>query len=235
MRGAMGATITEISSLERDGILVPGTRQPKIMSRWRISDGLSLVTELRSLATQVLVNEKGWESIQLASARRKVPVGEIIAAMRAGALIVGVKEGIEGYTGIRVRISDVAKLTPKAKPEKRLKPRQSIPVGAFARSIGIGQKGPLVSLIDAGHCSSTGTLSSASGTMRLAMSEADNAAFHERFMTVTTMSAEFGHHHNTVRARLRVASAPPFTSEGRVYDAIWLRDEVEPIFADSRH
>ncbi|TNC68063.1 hypothetical protein FHG71_15220 [Rubellimicrobium roseum] len=56
-------------------------------------------------------------------------------------------------------------------------------------------------------------------------------AFHRRFLTHATISTRFGEHRNTILARLKVAGVAPFRPGRQDYGAIYLRQDVEALYA----
>jgi hypothetical protein len=51
----------------------------------------------------------------------------------------------------------------------------------------------------------------------------DMAAFHHRFVTLTTLSAETGQHRNTLKGRLATLRIPPFSPEVQDFGVVYLR------------
>ncbi len=58
------------------------------------------------------------------------------------------------------------------------------------------------------------------------MTAEDMAAFHRRFVTLTTLSAETGQHRNTLKGRLAARRVTPFSPEGQDFGAVYLRGDV---------
>ncbi len=67
------------------------------------------------------------------------------------------------------------------------------------------------------------------------MTAADIAAFHKKFATMTTLSARFGLHRNTVRLLLAKTAIQPFCPGGADFGAIWLLAEVQAAFLKEGH
>ncbi|WP_124085338.1 hypothetical protein [Pseudogemmobacter humi] len=65
------------------------------------------------------------------------------------------------------------------------------------------------------------------------MTPDDITALHRKFLTTTTIEAEFGLHPNRIRAVLSAAGALPFTIDGASVGPVWLREEFERHFRDS--
>lgn len=58
------------------------------------------------------------------------------------------------------------------------------------------------------------------------MAPADMAAFHKKFVTLTTLSAETGQHRNTLKALLASRRITPFSPDGRFFGAVFLRGDI---------
>jgi hypothetical protein len=61
------------------------------------------------------------------------------------------------------------------------------------------------------------------------MTPEDIAAFHERFMTLTTLAEETGQHRNTLRGLITARRIEPFSPDGQDFGAIYRREDVAPI------
>lgn len=230
MRAAMGATRAELKSLEAGGILTPRTKIPTIKSPWRVADGLALVEELERRAVPVATDAPGWETIQLAHKRLGVGVGQIIAAIRAGGLVVGKRAGVFGYHGIVVQAAQTDHLQP-AQTEKS---EGRISAAAFARALGLRQKDAFLTLVEADHTPATQVLNPVTKRPQWRMTDADIAAFHARFTTPSAMAQETGHHRNTILAALKDDNVPAFQPDGLDVGPIYLRDDVNPVLSKLR-
>ncbi len=199
MRRAMEATLKEFQAL--------------------VADGVALVAELHARAVPVAADDAAWESVQRARQRRSVAVGVIIAAIiQAGELKAGRRAGVEGYGGIVVARAEVDRMA-EARSVRLTPERPS--AAAFGRSIGMRDGGRFLALVAAGHTPATRVTHPKFGTVILVLSEADIAAFHRRFATTTTLTAEWGEHRNTVIARLEAApSVANLAGRGRLRGAL---------------
>jgi hypothetical protein len=224
MQQAMGASEAELEALARDGILQPRTRIPLVKSPWRMSDGLALVAELQARAVLVDADDKRWEKIQHAKHRSAVSVGTIIKAIREGRIRVGLLDGAEDYGGLVVERDEIDL---KLKPDLPALPSSLQLAGAFGRSVGLRDGGQFLALIGPGHTPATFAIHPRFGVEMVYMTEEDVAAFHRRFLTTTTISAEFGLHRNFLRQRLAAARVSRFSPSGVDFGAIYLRADVE--------
>jgi len=107
MREAMGATKTELAALEEEGLLIPRTRVAKVKNPWRISDGLAFVADLAAGATPVAADDRAWETLLLARKRTQVSLADLVAAIRDGHLVVGLRAGVTEFHGLVLRTTDV--------------------------------------------------------------------------------------------------------------------------------
>ena len=102
-----------------------------------------------------------------------------------------------------------------------------IAAASFGRSIGLRDAGRFLALVAAGHTLARRETHPRTGVERFYLSADDIAAFHRRFVTLTTLAAEHGSHRNTVAARLKAAGVHPFAPGGEDFGQIWLREEAE--------
>jgi hypothetical protein len=61
------------------------------------------------------------------------------------------------------------------------------------------------------------------------MTPEDMAAFHRRFVTLTTLSAEMGQHRNTLKATLAARGITPFSPDGQNFGPVYLRADVAAV------
>jgi hypothetical protein len=228
MELAMGATRSQFASLAADGVLVPRIDIPTIKSPWRVSDGLALVAELMEMAVPVDPTDKHWESIQRAKSRSSINVGTIIAAARDGRLRLGRRTDVNGYASFCVLKADINGMAPKACPVPN---HSHMTAAAFDRSIGKRGQGWFERFSAAGHTPSTRMPHPKWRGMRTYASQADQEAFHTRFMTLSTIAKETGKDRRTLLAKLGAAGITNFTANGESHDALYLRSEVEGILA----
>ncbi|WP_119837712.1 TniQ family protein [Pseudooceanicola algae] len=232
LRRAIGATLAELKGLKADGVLVPRTNVATIKSPWRIADGHALLEELEAYAQPVAPEEPGWETIQLVHKRLDLPVGEIIAAIRTGALRLGQRPDMFGYHGLVVEITEVAEFKAKTAPEPKPSTSQGeVTAAAFARSAGIRGKGQFLALIEGGHTPAMLVLNPTTRRREWRMSRDDIAAFEANYTTPSMLSAETGAHLNTIRAVLQSEGIQPFRPNGLDVGPVYLRNAVAPVVA----
>ncbi|MDZ4135700.1 MAG: hypothetical protein U1D06_08920, partial [Paracoccaceae bacterium] len=229
IRTAMGATVQELTALVDEGLLIPRTKAREIKKPWRISDGTALVAALSEKAILVKEDDNGWESLLLARKRGGVAMVQLINGIRDSRMAVGQRVGIAGFHGIVVRKSEVDNM---AAPSLALRDAvlQEVPgtisAAAFARSIGVRNDGTFLALIEAGHVPAKQIVNPRTGRPQYQMTPEDMAAFHRRFVTLTTLCAETGRHRNTLKGLLAARRIAPFSPEGRDFGAVYIRGDV---------
>lgn len=102
----------------------------------------------------------------------------------------------------------------------------SMAAAEFGRSIGLRDGGVFQAMIEAGHVSAYQIINPRTGRTQYRMTAEDLAAFHRRFVTLTTLSAETGQHRNTLKGRLASRRITPFSPEGQDFGAVYLRGDV---------
>lgn len=229
MRQAMGATKHELEALEADGVLVPRTRVAKVKSPWRPSDGTALVAELEQRAVPVAAEDGTWETLLLARKRTAASMSTLIEAIRAGRLRVGQRPDVVGFHGFVVPRKEVECLVPTRDVEGEgveHHPPDLIPAAGFGRSVGLRDNGNFLALIEAGHVPARQVLNVKTGRLQYHLGAEDIASFHRRFVTLTTLSAETGHHRNTLKGLLAASKVGRFAPEGQDFGPVYLRAEV---------
>ena len=228
MRSAMGATKMEFAALASERVLTPRTRVAGIKAPWRISDGLALIAELRQKAVPIAADDPAWETILRAARRKELGVRTIIASIRSGEIRIGQQSEIDGFHGLCVWRADVDRLA-KPVPVKESKLSGTIAAAAFGRAVGMRGKNLFLAFAKAGHTPTTEIKHPKTRQKQHRMTPEDEAAFHRRYLTPTTIESEFGLHRNTSLAILKPDGAPRFAPDGVDYGAIWLRKDVVPL------
>lgn len=229
MLNAMGATRTELSSLKKEGLLIPRIQVEKVKNRWRVSDGTTFVAELSAGAISVDSEDPHWETLLLARRRTGVTLQELVKGIRNKQMTVGQLVGVAGFNGIVVQKSEVDLM---AAPRKRARNdvRDEVPgtmaAAKFGRSVGLRDGGTFLALIKAGHVPARLVVNPQMGRPQFRMTPDNMASFHQRFVTLTTLSTEIGQHRNTLKAVLASARITPFSPEGQDFGSVYLRDDV---------
>jgi len=232
MRTAMGATRMELAALAEEGLLIPRTRVEKVKNPWRISDGVAFVAGLSAGARYVAEDDTEWQTLLLACRRSGVPLSELVRAIRDQRLTVGQRSDVNGFHGIVVPKSEVDVLAAPAqavRDELLEEVPGSVTAAKFGRSVGLRNGGVFQALIEAGHVSAYRIINPRTGRPQHRMTPQDMAAFHLRFMTLTTLSAETGQHRNTLKGLLAASRITPFSPEGKDFGAVYLRADVAAV------
>lgn len=106
---------------------------------------------------------------------------------------------------------------------------------AFGISFGIKDKGRFGALIDAGQTPAIRLRNRKTGIVNTFVTAADIAYFHRRFVTMRTLSAETERAIPELRADLKRAGVAVFSSEGKDFGRLFLREEVEAALGSEKH
>ncbi|MBV0893002.1 TniQ family protein [Paracoccus sp. Z118] len=227
MCAAIGCTRGELQTLEHDGVLTPRIRIATTKSRWLVADGLALLSELDALSVKNAVHdEDGWEQIHSVQVRKGIPVGQIIAAIRAGAVRVRRAVGRTGYGSFQVSEADVTRLI-QATPAFAAPRTAVLSLAAFGRSMGLRDGRALRALAEAGHIQAVKQLNPATHRMQFNVTDEDVEAFHRTFLTPASIGTEVGLDWHSARAVLKAGGVKPFSPDGRNYGSIYLRREAK--------
>jgi hypothetical protein len=229
MREAMGATRQELVALEEEGILLPRTLVPKVKNPWRASDGRALVIDLQAHAIPVSEDDAGWETLLLARKRTGARLADTIAAIRDRRLPLGQRTGVSGFHGLVVPKGEVDGLAPRtesAEAHAGGDDSSIVSAAAFGRSIGLRDHGGFLAMIEVGHTPALQVLNTKTRRLQYWLGAEEIESFHRRFVTVTTLSAEFGHHPNTIRSLLATSRVSRFAPDGEDFGPVYLRSEA---------
>ncbi|WP_406735758.1 hypothetical protein [Thioclava sp. GXIMD4215] len=150
-----------------------------------------------------------------------LPVARIVEAIREGRLQPKKRPEVFGYHGIVVELAALEGLQ-----------EQQMAAAAFARLIGLRDYAAFTTQIEAGHIPATQVKSVKTARLQWMMSDAEIAAFRQRFVTPTMIAEEMGLHRNTIFAVFSAASVTPFRPDGLDAGPIYLRNESMPAIAD---
>lgn len=228
MRKAMGATKMELIALVEADVLRPRTRVDKVKNPWRISGGVSLVSELSAGATPVVADDTNWETLLRACRRRDVGLDVLIARIRDKRMTVGQRSGEAGFHGIVVPKSEVDAIAPlpQAFPEAVSEELRGMAATEFGRSVGLRDGGVFQAMIEAGYVPASKIIHPRTKRPQYWMTLENMAAFHREFVTLTTLSTETGLHRNTLKGQLASGRITRFSPEGQDFGAVYLRDDV---------
>jgi len=180
-------------------------------------------------AVPVEDENKDWETLLLAFRRSGVALAGLAQAIRDKHLTVGQRAGVVGFHGIVVLKSEVdviAAPLQSARVQVFGDASGDITIAEFGRSVGLRDGGVFLAMIEAGHVSAYKIINSRTGRPQYRMTSEDMAAFHRRFVTLTTLSSETGHHRNTLKGLLAARKITPFSPGGQYFGSVYLRREV---------
>lgn len=229
MRNAMGATKQELIGLAKEGVLNPRTRVEKVKNPWRISDGVALVNELSDNAVVVEDEEKGWHTLLIASRVSGVTLHTLIQEIRNGRLTVGKRSGVFGFHGLVVSKAQVDALAAPSRTARDSVLDEmpgSMAAAAFGRSVGLRAGGVFLAMIEAGHVPAYQIINPRTERPQYRMTAEHMSAFHRRFVTLTTLSAETGLHVNALKRIIAARKCPRFSPNGRDFGVVYLRADV---------
>lgn len=141
----------------------------------------------------------------------------------SGTLPLGYLQDRRGYRSLMVPKSKVIEFSANSPKTVSF---DCLTAVAFARSIGLRQKGAFVAFVQDGHSPATQIEHPNANQLNYIMTDEDIEAFRARFTTITMLSTESGLHRNTIRHALKIAGIYPFTQNRRDYGGIYLLEEA---------
>ncbi|PZX10101.1 TniQ protein [Palleronia aestuarii] len=224
MRRAISATLPQFRALVDAGLLVPRIDISTVKFPWRLSDGARLLDLLRAGATRIDPADRDWEHINRARIRTGVDLRRIVEAIEEKRLRVGHRPDLAGYAGIFVCRNDVDVL----KDHRSRRQRPEFPsAGEFGRSIGLRNRADFQRLVDDGHTPGTPLPNPRTHRVHVYITEEDAAAFHAKFMTISTIIRETGLHRNSANSLIEKRGVERFRPAGEDYGPVYLRADVE--------
>jgi hypothetical protein len=218
----IGASRTELARLVTEGFLTPRVQNEAVHLRWSLVQAKALLAGLMANAQQISTTDTGWEPLSSARLRCRQPIAALLNAVRNGRLAIGAVG--DGFSDLRLRTAEVDRL---ARPSDVPDVETLITATAFGISVGIKDKGRFRALIDAEQTPATTSRNPKTGMPIFFLTAADIAAFHRRFVTMRTLSAETGRAIPELRADLKRAGVAVFSPGGQDFGRIYLREEVE--------
>lgn len=224
----LGATKDQFQRLVEHCLLTPTVRDPKVQARWRTRQAQDLLDTLINASVAIPQNAVGWIPLHNAGGQVQGGLKRLIDEIIAGTLPLGYLPDQRGYRSLRVPKSKVIAFSADRPKTAGF---ECLTAVAYARSIGLRQKGAFLAFVQDGHSPATLVEHPNTNQLTYIMTDEDIDAFEARFTTITMLSAETGLHRNTVRHTLNVAGIHPFTQSGRDYGGIYLReDAVQAVF-----
>lgn len=174
-------------------------------------------------------DDPAWETLHLARKRTQVSFIDLVASICDVRLVVGQRAGVAGFHGLVLRMTDVDALPPsrsRAKAHNNAAAVGRTSAAKFGRSVGLRDEGSFLALVETGHVPAVLMVNPAKGRPQLYLSPEDIAAFHRRFVTLTTLASETGRHRNSLRGELAARGGGRFAPSGQSFGPVYLREEV---------
>jgi len=222
LKSKIGISRTELARLVSEELLTPRVQNEAVHLRWSLPQAKDLLAGLMAKARQIAPSDLGWEPLLTASRRCRQPMSAMIDAVRNGKLAIGAAGA--GFSDLRLLSAEVDRL---AHPEEVPDAEALVTASVFGMSVGIKDKGRFRALIDAGHTPATKLRNPKTGMANIFVTAADIAAFHRRFVTMRTLSAETGRAIPGLRVQLKRAGVAVFSPDGQDFGHLYLREEVE--------
>lgn len=219
----LGATKDQFQRLVEQGLLTPAVSDPKVQARWQPSQAQDLLDKLINASVIVPQNTAAWIPLHNAGGQVQGGLKRLIDEIMSGTLPLGYLPDRRGYRSLMVPKSKVIELSTDSPKTVSF---DCLTAVAFARSIGLRQKGAFIAFIQDGHSPATQVEHPNTNQLTYIMTDEDIDAFTARFTTITILSEESGLHRNTVRHALKIAGVQPFTQNSRDYGGIYFREDA---------
>lgn len=226
MAKAMGASRTEFRKLAEEGILQPAVPEGIIKTPWRSKDGTAFIDRLNALVTIDSVNGSNWVTLLQAQKLVQASLQELLAAIFEKTLALATRSDKGGFSSFVVRRDDIGALFSGYHQVEIHS--DSISAAAFARQIGIREAGVFDRFLNSGLLPDVHTNKNKHGSKSLTLSPADIAAFHQNYVTLSTLSTRARCHRNSANAIIKKHQIQPISTEGFVFHAIY---RIEDLFA----
>ena len=214
-------TRSQFDILVEDGVLTAALSDAGTKHTWNPKDGQDFLARLFFGAERLVQAQHGWEHISKSAMRLKIRPGEIIRAIQNKQLLrVGNHADFDGYAALYVYHDQVAALLGG-------KEQQATSIEIFAKSVGARELPAFRRLIVKGHSPSTILKNPRTNAMQRYISASDEAAFHSKFYTLRSMSAEYDRSWQRLTAELTETGIRPFSPDGADYGKIYFKDEVD--------
>jgi hypothetical protein len=205
------------------GLLTPTVNDSKVQARWQPSQAQDLLDKLINASVTIPQNAAGWIPLHNAGGKVQGGLRELIDQIVSGTLPHGYLPNQRGYRSLMVPKSKVIEFSTDSPKTVTF---DCLTAVAFARSIGLRQKGGFVAFVQDGHSPATQVEHPNTNQLTYIMTDEDIEAFRASFTTITMLSAESGLHRNTIRHALKIAGILPFMQSGRDYGGIYLREDA---------
>ncbi|WP_313348711.1 TniQ family protein [Paracoccus sp. (in: a-proteobacteria)] len=209
---------SQVDTLRAAGFLKPSFEGDGLAPLWDPDEAQAFLSGLLDDAVQVSDGDPEWEQVSAAGLRLRVPPGEILQMRLDGRLsCLGRLQGAAGYRSLMVNTNEL--IAARSSTEDLLN------METFAKAIGL--RWPAARrLVMLGLTPSTELRNPASGAMQRYITPADLRAFHQRYATLLTLSAELGRAWQGVSHLLKVRQAPRVQVDGRDFGQLYAREDL---------
>ncbi|WP_312530977.1 hypothetical protein, partial [Paracoccus sp. (in: a-proteobacteria)] len=209
---------SQVDTLRAAGFLKPSFEGEGLAPLWDPEEAQAFLSGFLNDAVQVSEGDAEWEQISAAGLRLRVPPGEILHMRLDGRLSrLGRLRGAAGYQSLIVNVEELI--------AARTRTDGLLNMEAFAKTIGL--RWPAVRrLVMLGLTPSTERRNPASGAMQRYITPADLLAFHERYVTLLTLSEELGRPWQGVSHLLKVRHVPRVLADGKDFGHLYARGDL---------
>ena len=219
MRSSMNASVAQFKALVDGGLVLPARIAVSQKRPWNPNDGQRFLKALLEGAIAMEPDQDGWEHIYKSSLRLRIPLHQIVDAVREGNVPVGKALGQTGFASILINKVSVDKVLRPNRPD-------APSVAEFARTVGLHRDGGLNRLVASGEVRVTPMFNPLMAVEMDYMSEADITAFHETFTTLKLLADQVGRESRTVSAELAKEGIGRYSPDGAPYGPVYLIDDV---------
>ncbi|MDF3606389.1 hypothetical protein PE067_09695 [Paracoccus sp. DMF-8] len=212
---------SQVDTLRAAGFLKPSFEGEGLAPLWDPDEAQAFLSGFLHDAIQVSNGDPEWEQVSAAGLRLRVPPGEILQMRLDGRLArLGQLRGAAGYRSLMVNTNDLI--------DARTGTDDLLNMETFAKAIGL--RWPAARrLVMLGLTPSTELRNPASGAMQRYITPADLRAFHQRYATLLTLSAELGRAWQGVSHLLKVKRVPRVQVDGRDFGQLYARKDLEDV------
>jgi hypothetical protein len=209
---------SQVDTLRAAGFLKPSFEGEGLAPLWNPDEAQAFLSGFLNDAVQVSEGDAEWEQVSAAGLRLRVPPGEILQMRLDGRLSrLGRLRGADGYRSLMVNTNELI--------AARTSTDDLLNMETFAKAIGL--RWPAARrLVMLGLTPSTELRNPASGAMQLYITPTDLRAFHQRYATLLTLSAELGRAWQGVSNLLKVRQVPRVQVDGRDFGQLYAREDL---------
>lgn len=212
---------SQVDTLRAAGFLKPSFEGEGLAPLWDPDEAQAFLSGFLNDAIQVSNGDPEWEQVSAAGLRLRVPPGEIFQMRLDGRLAhLGQLRGAAGYRSLMVNTNDLI--------AARTGTDNLLNMETFAKAIGL--RWPAARrLVMLELTPSTELRNPASGAMQRYITPADLRVFHQRYVTLLTLSDELGQAWQGVSRLLKDKQIPRVQVDGRDFGQLYLREDLRDV------